>query len=154
MTLILRSILRNSAARPMAAKAYMHNAKVGMMGLAMRPFFATSHSSAIGSTIQYFSSTAIQGTVSDGVSSPSEIQQKTPGTVTKRLRVLDITTVQKIQEELRSVDANSDGVYVLDDTVSRCDTCQSFSSIIRLVTQNRFRRVEGTFAETQERLHR
>lgn len=58
---------------------------------------------------KYFS-TAIRGAVSDGVSSPMEIQQTTPGSVTKRLRVLDVSTVQKIQEELRSVDANSDGM--------------------------------------------
>jgi hypothetical protein len=66
-------------------------------------------------TKQYFSTAAvIRGQVSDGVSSPMEtIQQQTPGSVTKRLRILDVSTVQKIQEELRSVDVNSDGAYVL-----------------------------------------
>lgn len=40
------------------------------------------------------------------------IDQLTPGTITKRLRVLDVDVVKKITEELRSVDANSDGRYV------------------------------------------
>ena len=40
---------------------------------------------------------------------PVPIDQKTPGTITKRLRVLDVDVVKRISEELRSVDANSDG---------------------------------------------
>lgn len=54
----------------------------------------------------------IKGTVSDGVSSPAEIRKEKAGYVTKKLRVLDMDTVEKIRNELKSVDANSDGRYV------------------------------------------
>ena len=50
------------------------------------------------------------GTVADGVATPNEIQQESVGTVTKKLRVLNMATVKKIVEELRSVDINSDGL--------------------------------------------
>lgn len=54
-------------------------------------------------------STSIQGTVSDGKSSSHEKIQKTPGSVTRTLRVLDMDVVKNILNELRSVDTNSDG---------------------------------------------
>jgi hypothetical protein len=53
----------------------------------------------------------IQGAVSDGVSSKEETIQKTPGSVTKTLRVLNMDVVKNILDELRSVDVNSDGRY-------------------------------------------
>ena len=56
-----------------------------------------------------FFSTAIRVTVPDGMPTELEIQQKSVGTVTKRLRVLDMDVVKKIQDELHSVDVNSDG---------------------------------------------
>ena len=55
---------------------------------------------------------SIKGTVSDGVSSSAEILKQKAGHVTKKLRVLDMDTVEKIRNELKSVDANSDGRYV------------------------------------------
>jgi hypothetical protein len=137
MALILRSVLNSGgmATRPMAMKAFgtsmVYTKNAGALGMLVRRppvmpisagFSATSagHSNenlataATTSNKQYFSTAAvILGQVSDGVSSPMEtIQQQTPGSVTKRLRILDVSTVQKIQEELRSVDVNSDGVYV------------------------------------------
>jgi len=51
----------------------------------------------------------IQGAVSDGVSSSSEIKKDKAGYVTRKLRVLDMDVVEKIKNELQSVDANSDG---------------------------------------------
>jgi hypothetical protein len=42
-------------------------------------------------------------------SSRADIVQQSPGTVTKTLRVLDMSTVKTILEELRSVDVNADG---------------------------------------------
>jgi hypothetical protein len=42
-------------------------------------------------------------------SSRADIVQQSPGTVTKTLRVLDMSTVRAILEELRSVDVNADG---------------------------------------------
>ena len=67
---------------------------------------APIHSTA---ALQFTSTT--RGTVSDGVPSENEIQQKTPGMVTRKLRVLDMAVVKQILEELRSVDANSDERY-------------------------------------------
>ena len=58
----------------------------------------------------------IKGTVSDGISSPDEIQKENAGYVTKKLRVLDMDVVEKIRNELKSVDANSDGRYVPSPT--------------------------------------
>ena len=52
---------------------------------------------------------SIQGTVSDGVSSDAETLKSKTGYVTKKLRVLDMDVVEKIKNELRSVDVNSDG---------------------------------------------
>lgn len=51
----------------------------------------------------------IKGTVSDGVSSSAELKKDKAGYVTKKLRVLDMDVVEKIKNELKSVDANSDG---------------------------------------------
>jgi hypothetical protein len=56
---------------------------------------------------RFFSS--IGGTVSDGMPTNHETTKKTPGHVTRTLRVLDMDVVRKIQEELHSVDVNSDG---------------------------------------------
>lgn len=56
-----------------------------------------------------FSSASIRGTVSDGNPTSCETSQKTPGHVTRTLRVLDMDVVKKILAELRSVDVNSDG---------------------------------------------
>jgi hypothetical protein len=134
MVLILRSVLNSGglATRPMAMKAFgsmVYTKNAGALGmLVRRPLLPTSagfsattagHSNenkaaAAATTKHYFSTAAvIRGKVSDGVSSPMEtIQQQIPGSVTKRLRILDVSTVQKIQEELRSVDVNSDGAYV------------------------------------------
>lgn len=68
--------------------------------------------------VRYFSSSmesisnnnsSIRGTVSDGVPTSHETTQRTPGCVTRTLRVLDMDVVRQILEELRSVDVNSDG---------------------------------------------
>jgi hypothetical protein len=140
MALILRSVLNSGGmvTRPMAMKAFgtsmVYTKNAGALGMFVRrppvmPISAAFSATSVGysnensataaaatttTTKQYFSTAAvIRGQVSDGVSSPMEtIQQQTPGSVTKRLRILDVSTVQKIQEELRSVDVNSDGVYV------------------------------------------
>lgn len=42
-------------------------------------------------------------------SSRADTVQKSPGSVTKTLRVLDMDVVRSILEELKSVDVNSDG---------------------------------------------
>lgn len=99
---LLRPVFSKGLAKTLMANACRHN--IGALGM-----LHGSPTTQSGVNAKYFS-TAIRGAVSDGVSSPMEIQQTTPGSVTKRLRVLDMTTVQKIQEELRSVDANSDGM--------------------------------------------
>jgi hypothetical protein len=61
----------------------------------------------------YFSTSAataeIRGTVSDGRATHHETKQKSPGHVTRTLRVLDMDVVRKILEELKSVDVNADG---------------------------------------------
>jgi hypothetical protein len=59
----------------------------------------------------YFSTSAaeIRGTVSDGVATHHETKQKSPGHVTRTLRILDMDVVRKILEELKSVDVNADG---------------------------------------------
>jgi hypothetical protein len=44
-----------------------------------------------------FTSTT-KGTVSDGVPTANEVQQKTVGTVTRKLRVLDMNVVKRIRE--------------------------------------------------------
>lgn len=54
-------------------------------------------------------SSSIRGTVSDGTPTSHETSQQVPGRVTRTLRVLDMDVVRNIQEELRSVDVNSDG---------------------------------------------
>lgn len=51
----------------------------------------------------------IKGIVSDGVSSDLETPKDKTGYVTRKLRVLDMDVVEKIKEELKSVDVNSDG---------------------------------------------
>lgn len=51
----------------------------------------------------------IRGMVSDGKSTKHETLQKTPGHVTRSLRVLDMDVVRKILGELKSVDVNADG---------------------------------------------
>jgi hypothetical protein len=51
----------------------------------------------------------IRGTVSDGRATHHETKQKSPGHVTRTLRVLDMDVVRKILEELKSVDVNADG---------------------------------------------
>jgi hypothetical protein len=51
----------------------------------------------------------IRGMVSDGKSTIHETKQKTPGHVTRSLRVLDMDVVRKILEELKAVDVNADG---------------------------------------------
>jgi Rieske Fe-S protein len=128
MALILRSVLLNNgnATRPMA-KALHANA-VKSLGMLLR---ASSSSSSSSST--FFASPPPTTTVanSNGMTMttnkiniktnhfstaammPGAAVSSTPGSVTKRLRVLDVSTVHKIQDELRSVDANSDGVYVV-----------------------------------------
>ena len=59
----------------------------------------------------YFSTSAteIRGTVSDGSATHHETTQKSPGHVTRTLRVLDMDVVRKILAELKSVDVNADG---------------------------------------------
>jgi hypothetical protein len=134
MALILRSVLLNNgnATRPMA-KALHANA-VKSLGMLLRAsssssstFFTpppptTAAATTNGMTMttnkiniktnHFSTATMIPGAAV--VPPPMEIiHQKTPGSVTKRLRVLDVSTVHKIQDELRSVDANSDGVYVV-----------------------------------------
>lgn len=61
------------------------------------------------STLPAVDTTEIRGMVSDGKSTIHETKQKTPGHVTRTLRVLDINVVRKILEELKSVDVNADG---------------------------------------------
>lgn len=66
---------------------------------------------------RYMSSTApvvvdtneIRGMVSDGKSTIHETTQKSPGHVTRSLRVLDMDVVRKILDELKAVDVNADG---------------------------------------------
>jgi hypothetical protein len=53
--------------------------------------------------------TEIRGIVSDGVSTSHETKQKSPGHITRTLRVLDMDVVRKILDELKSVDVNADG---------------------------------------------
>jgi hypothetical protein len=65
-------------------------------------------------SVRYMSTTAtpsteIRGMVSDGISTSHETKQKTPGHVTRSLRVLDMDVVRKILEELKAVDVNADG---------------------------------------------
>ena len=59
---------------------------------------------------RFFSSAPpIQGIVSDSVSSDAETVKSKTGYVTKKLRVLDMDVVEKIKNELQSVDVNFDG---------------------------------------------
>ena len=51
----------------------------------------------------------IRGMVSDGKSTIHETIQKSPGHVTRSLRVLDMDVVRKILDELKAVDVNADG---------------------------------------------
>jgi hypothetical protein len=75
-------------------------------------------SSSSGSTTSTTSTTTTSSTSSDTtvVSSTSPQQQqyqhRQPGTITKKLRVLDDVTVQHIVHDLKSVDRNHDGRYV------------------------------------------
>jgi hypothetical protein len=61
------------------------------------------------STAPVVDTSEIRGIVSDGVSTKHETTQKSPGHVTRTLRVLDMDVVRKILEELKSVDVNADG---------------------------------------------
>lgn len=61
------------------------------------------------STAPVVDTTEIRGMVSDGKSTIHETTQKTPGHVTRSLRVLDMDVVRKILEELKAVDVNADG---------------------------------------------
>jgi len=59
---------------------------------------------------RFFSSAPpIQGIVSDSVSSEAETVKSKTGYITKKLRVLDMDVVEKIKNELQSVDVNFDG---------------------------------------------
>jgi hypothetical protein len=73
------------------------------------PILTSAHSF---SSSTFASAFTTRGTVSDGKPSANEIQQKTVGVVTKKLRVLDMAVVKQILDELRSVDVNSDERYV------------------------------------------
>ena len=61
------------------------------------------------STTPVVDTSEIRGMVSDGKSTSHETTQKTPGHVTRSLRVLDMDVVRKILDELKSVDVNADG---------------------------------------------
>ena len=64
---------------------------------------------ALDATTSTMPDPTIKGAVSDGISSAAEIRKDRAGYVTKKLRVLDMDVVEKIKNELKSVDANSDG---------------------------------------------
>lgn len=95
-----------SLARAVTRTAPAKNLSVSPMLFTHEPFLGDSKPNPV--NIRLFSSTT-RGTVSDGKPSPNEIQQKVVGSVTRKLRVLDVNVVKKILEELRSVDVNFDG---------------------------------------------
>ena len=61
------------------------------------------------STAPVVDTNEIRGMVSDGKSTIHETTQKSPGHVTRSLRVLDMDVVRKILDELKAVDVNADG---------------------------------------------
>jgi hypothetical protein len=61
------------------------------------------------STVPVVDTNEIRGMVSDGKSTIHETTQKSPGHVTRSLRVLDMDVVRKILDELKAVDVNADG---------------------------------------------
>lgn len=106
-----RTILHRGAPRTLAVVA--RSFSPAWNGILDSPTSAGAAQSSRPFLVQprYFSAatTDTRGTVSDGVPTSHETTLKTPGTVTRTLRVLDMDVVLKITEELRSVDVNSDG---------------------------------------------
>jgi hypothetical protein len=74
---------------------------------------AMSSSSGSTTSTTTNSSTSSDTTVVSSTSpQQQQYQHRQPGTITKKLRVLDDVTVQHIVHDLKSVDRNHDGRYV------------------------------------------